>query len=226
MGITLTNDVKAACGVSAYYTITNNELITSDTNLPFFSGLTSIKITNENIIKLEWALATDNLTPSSNIVYNVYMTLISGSYNFSNTYRSVTNATSTSISNIIIGQTYYFIVRAVDGTGNEDNNNIEKFVKISGTEDDFSKVKIYPNPGYKNEVLKIENLTEKGIIKIFTISGNLAGKIDFNSISGSVEINLNSLGLTSGMYIFIFISDGVEIMRYKFVFINKPRRNQ
>lgn len=222
-GITSTNDVEGTCGLNAYYTITNSKFITSDTQPPDFKGILSATLTNKNKVILKWDLASDNCSACSKIGYNIYTALSSGDYNFSNPDRSIINNNSVKLSNLSIGQTYYFMVRAVDELGNKDSNATEKFVKISGAKDDFSEVKIYPNPGYQGEILKINNLTEKGEIKIFTLSKNLVKKINFNSIVGSMEINLNELNLASGMYILIFISDGIEIERRKFVFINKLR---
>ncbi len=222
-GITSINDIQGSCSITASYTITNTGFITSDISSPSFAGVKSAKLINENTVQLQWDPAIDNCSVSSNIIYNIYMALTPGNFNFLNPDRSVTNITSINMPDLTIGQTYYFVIRAVDELNNEDINNNERSISVSGAKDDFSKVKIYPNPGYKNEILKIEDLTGKGIIKIFTISGNLIKKINFNSISGSKEISLNDLNLASGMYVFIFISDGVEIKRYKFVYMDKLR---
>jgi hypothetical protein len=76
---------------------------------------------------LSWEAATDNVTPSSKIVYNVYQATTAGGENFSQpTYTTAAGVTSFDTPQLPSGKTFYFVVRARDRAGNEDSNTIER----------------------------------------------------------------------------------------------------
>lgn len=76
---------------------------------------------------LTWKAATDNVTPSSKIVYNIYQATIAGGENFAHpTYTTAAGATSFDTPQLPTGKTFYFVVRARDRAGNEDSNTIER----------------------------------------------------------------------------------------------------
>ena len=76
---------------------------------------------------LAWEAATDNVTPSRKIVYNVYQATTAGGENFAQpTYTTAAGVTSFDTPQLPTGKTFYFVVRARDQAGNEDSNTIER----------------------------------------------------------------------------------------------------
>jgi hypothetical protein len=77
---------------------------------------------------LRWDPATDNRTPSSQIVYDVYQARKSGGEDFTKpTYTTAPGATSFDTPPLPSGNyNYYFVVRARDRAGNRDSNTVER----------------------------------------------------------------------------------------------------
>lgn len=76
---------------------------------------------------LSWAAATDNVTPSRRIVYEIYQATVPGGENFSiRTYRSRSGARSFDTPQLPTDKTFYFVVRARDLAGNIDSNTVER----------------------------------------------------------------------------------------------------
>lgn len=106
---------------------------TDDKTQPVFGGLTSATAYSATEANLSWNPASDNLTPSSNISYLIFMSTTPGGQNFlSPTYTSHPGDTSFTAFGLLPGATYYFVVRAQDGAGNIDTNTVEKSVTTMG----------------------------------------------------------------------------------------------
>jgi hypothetical protein len=76
---------------------------------------------------LNWEAATDNVTPSKLIVYNVYQATTAGGEDFSKpTYTTAPGETSFDTPQLPSGKYFYFVVRARDQAGNEDSNTVEQ----------------------------------------------------------------------------------------------------
>jgi hypothetical protein len=76
---------------------------------------------------LTWEAATDNVTPSSRIIYNIYQASAAGGEDFSTpTYTTAPGATSFDTPQLPSTKTFYFVVRARDQAGNEDSNTVER----------------------------------------------------------------------------------------------------
>lgn len=98
-----------------------------DTTPPDFGGVTSVTATSPTVLSLSWSPAVDNITESSNIVYNIYRSTSPGGETFETpTYVTSPGATTFPVTNVTPGATYYFVVRAEDETGNIDDNTVEK----------------------------------------------------------------------------------------------------
>lgn len=90
-----------------------------DKSAPAFSGVTTATGTSPSTLVATWAPASDDVTPSSAIVYEVYVSDTSGAHNF-NTPRFVTppGATSVTMTGLPPGAARYFVVHARDQAGN------------------------------------------------------------------------------------------------------------
>jgi hypothetical protein len=76
---------------------------------------------------LRWDAATDNVSPSSTIVYLVYQANAPGSEDFSApTYTTAAGATSFATPPLPADKPVYLVVRAQDQAGNIDRNNVER----------------------------------------------------------------------------------------------------
>jgi hypothetical protein len=76
---------------------------------------------------LSWNAAKDDVTPSSEIIYEVYQATASGGENFSQpTYTTTPGATSFNTPQLPARQAFYFVVRARDQAGKEDSNTVER----------------------------------------------------------------------------------------------------
>jgi len=76
---------------------------------------------------LSWQAASDNVTPSSQIVYEIYLASSPGGENFSApTWTSAPGATTFRTPGLASHGSFYFVVRARDAAGNEDRNTIER----------------------------------------------------------------------------------------------------
>src|SRR5262249_41675101 len=76
---------------------------------------------------LSWRDATDNLTPTAAIVYDVYYTTTSGAEDFTHpTWTTLPGAASFHTPGLPSHGSAYFIVRARDAAGNQDTNTDEQ----------------------------------------------------------------------------------------------------
>src|SRR2546425_9544233 len=76
---------------------------------------------------LSWDPATDNVTHSSEIVYEIYQATAPGGEDFSTpTYTTPGGATSFDTPQLPSDKVFYFVVRARDQAGNRDSNLVER----------------------------------------------------------------------------------------------------
>jgi hypothetical protein len=76
---------------------------------------------------LTWQAATDDVSPSSRIVYDVYQATSPGGEDFAApTYTSAPGATSFRTPPLSSDSSWYFVVRARDEAGNRDSNKVER----------------------------------------------------------------------------------------------------
>lgn len=76
---------------------------------------------------LSWAAASDDGTPRSGIVYDIYQATTAGGEDFSTpTYTSAPGATSFTTPLLASDSSWYFVVRARDQAGNQDGNTVER----------------------------------------------------------------------------------------------------
>ncbi len=99
----------------------------ADTKAPTFAGATKAAPAGAAEVKLSWAAAKDNLTPAEAIQYIVYFGLAGGAVDLETPFAvSAPGAKSIVVKGLPLADTeYYFIVRALDAAGNQDDNIIE-----------------------------------------------------------------------------------------------------
>lgn len=102
---------------------------------PHFAGLESaitcipgpVGTGRTSSYRLSWKAATDDVTPSSKIVYEIYQATKAGGENFAKpTYTTAPGVTSFNTPRLPSTQYFYFVVRARDRAGNEDSNRVER----------------------------------------------------------------------------------------------------
>jgi hypothetical protein len=109
-------------------------LASPDRTAPTFAGLMSATSCIPGPIdaqtasyQLTWDSATDDLTPSTQIVYDIYQATKSGGEDFSSpTYSVRHGALSFTTPLLPADQFFYFVVRARDRAGNRDSNLVER----------------------------------------------------------------------------------------------------
>jgi hypothetical protein len=76
---------------------------------------------------LSWDAATDNVTRSRRIVYDVYQATSAGGEDFSKpTYTTPAGVESFDTPPLPTDESFYFVVRARDRAGNRDSNTVER----------------------------------------------------------------------------------------------------
>jgi hypothetical protein len=116
-------------------------MVGSDKEPPVFGGAKSLDIISDTSVEISWEPGTDNVTPQDEMVYLIYkstepfVSLASGGAspdgNLSSqsldvpSYVTGPGATSFTITDLLPGVIYYFIVRAKDEAGNRDDNLVQ-----------------------------------------------------------------------------------------------------
>lgn len=117
----------AACG-----TPDDMHMHDTDTTAPTFAGATNALVANvgpgvtKGSVTLSWAAATDDQSAADKIVYLVYQAEASGAQNFAApTLTSKAGVSSLPITDLELGKTYFYVIRAKDEAGNIDKNTVE-----------------------------------------------------------------------------------------------------
>ena len=101
-------------------------MATPDTTAPVFGGVTSASVVSPIEIRLMWNAASDDRSPPSQIVYNIYLATASGGQNFAApSATTAPGATSETVTGLSPDTDHFLVVRAVDTSGNEEGNTVE-----------------------------------------------------------------------------------------------------
>jgi hypothetical protein len=92
---------------------------------PSFAGLASAAPISQTEVQLGWAEATDDVTPTSRIQYDVYQGTAAGAQ-AALPVATVTGAASIVVSALTADRAYYFVVRARDDAGNRSTTVVER----------------------------------------------------------------------------------------------------
>ena len=100
--------------------------LTPDLTPPTFGGVTSAVSNNPTRVDLAWNAATDNQASPAQIVYRVYWATVPGGQAFGNPSAvTAAGATTYQATGLTPNTDYFFVVRAMDPSGNEDSNMVE-----------------------------------------------------------------------------------------------------
>jgi hypothetical protein len=95
----------------------------ADSTGPTFAGLTSLEVNSTSKATLTWSPATDNITPQNRIIYQIFQGGSAAAVLAMTTPTYTTmDATSYQVTGLTQTTLYYFLVRAVDESGNKDSN--------------------------------------------------------------------------------------------------------
>ncbi len=101
-----------------------------DVTPPTFAGLVTATPTTDQTIDLAWSAATDDFSPPSQLVYDIFLANVSGGESYASpSFTSAAGATSFTVTGLTPITDYYFVVRARDQAGNQNVNTIEKQAK-------------------------------------------------------------------------------------------------
>lgn len=106
-----------SCTATTFQTFYSQVIGGIVSSCPVTSGL--------HTVSLNWAAST-----TSGVTYNVYRATSSGGYNYSSPLATGISGTSYSDCSVALGQAYYYVVRAVDGSGNQSANSAETTATI------------------------------------------------------------------------------------------------
>lgn len=99
---------------------------TADNSAPTFAGVTSVVGTSPSTLLVSWPAATDDGTPPSRIVYDIFLSDTAGGQSFTTPQRvSAPGATSATILNLPAQAKRFVVVRARDESGNSASNKVE-----------------------------------------------------------------------------------------------------
>jgi hypothetical protein len=127
---------RACVGVQSNCRVAARRVVVGDVTPPRFDGLLSATTcipgpvggtTRYSRYGLKWNPATDNATPASDIVYDIYEAHAVGAEDFAKpTYTTQPGATTFATPPLPDNVSHYFVVRAVDQAGNRDRNKVER----------------------------------------------------------------------------------------------------
>jgi hypothetical protein len=96
-----------------------------DVTPPVFGGCTAATTMQAITIGLTWSAATDDVSAPANVTYDVFESTSAGTFDFTKPFATATGAQSVVIPALMTSTTYYFVCRAKDEAGNEDDNTTE-----------------------------------------------------------------------------------------------------
>lgn len=100
-----------------------------DAKAPQFAGLASISVVSPTSLRLDWAPAVSSTAKAADLRYRVFVAKTSKGQDFHAPTTIVTGATTTTLTGLTEGATYYVVVRAADAAGHEEGNTYELAAK-------------------------------------------------------------------------------------------------
>jgi hypothetical protein len=115
-------------GIGYTYSLTGQIIEPDDTTAPTYSGapgiISATRTGNGTTADLVWSQANDETSAASAIQYNIHYSTIEANVFSTAAAKSVVGVTTTDITGLVRGNTYYFGVRAEDEAGNIETNTV------------------------------------------------------------------------------------------------------
>ncbi len=138
--------------------------------IPYAEPTNLIAVGVEASVVLDW----DDNTGSDIIGYNVYRSLESGK-GYSKVNNEPVSASTFTDTDITNGQTYYYIVKAINSSQKESDGSNEEVVSLTTSidpVDQLHEVKLYPNPASSESTLRFSLKQSSYVsVSIFDLSG-------------------------------------------------------
>jgi hypothetical protein len=97
----------------------------ADVTPPVFAGCTAATTLQAITVGMAWNAATDDVSSPANLTYDVFLSTTSGKFDLTKPYATVNGVDTVVIPALMTSTTYYFVCRAKDEAGNEDDNTVE-----------------------------------------------------------------------------------------------------
>lgn len=106
--------------------------VPTDTTAPTFSGLTSASVdSNTQAVTLSWTQATDDISAQAALRYRIYKSTTTNTFGYTVPYLiTAAGIASLDLDGLEPG-VHYFVVRALDETGNEDTNTTQQSATVA-----------------------------------------------------------------------------------------------
>ncbi|MDD4001748.1 MAG: T9SS type A sorting domain-containing protein, partial [Bacteroidales bacterium] len=120
-------------------------------------------------------------------------------------YRNNDSLAMTSIrtyqdSNVVEGVNYCYKIKALNGECESDLSNEEckTFLGINTIETNNFNAYLYPNPTNDKTILRVEDLKENALVRIYDLTGRLIKTLEINANDKELEIDVQNF--TKGVY--------------------------
>jgi hypothetical protein len=96
-----------------------------DVTPPVFAGCSAATTLQSITVGLAWNAATDDVSSPADMTYDIFLSTTSGKFDLTKPYATVNGTDTVVIPALMTATTYYFVCRAKDEAGNEDDNTVE-----------------------------------------------------------------------------------------------------
>ena len=96
-----------------------------DMTPPVFAGCTAATTLQAITVGVAWNAATDDVSASANMAYDVFLSTTPGKFDFTRPFATATGIDTVVIPALMTSTAYYFVCRARDEAGNEEDNTVE-----------------------------------------------------------------------------------------------------
>jgi len=172
------------------------------TMIPYAEPTNLTAVGGDASVTLDW----DDNTGSDIIGYNVYRSLESG-IGYSKVNNEPVSASTYEDSDLTNGQTYYYIVKAVNSSQKESDRSNEVVISLTTSIDQVEQlheVKLYPNPASSESIVRLSLIQASEVsVSIFDLSGrelhHFIDKQQWKPGEHTLMLSLN--GFEKGTYI-------------------------